>query len=268
MILEYRLRSMKATATLIALLLVGSVSASAQKIKKAQFKLEKKADGTVIIDNFENDTVGQLPKEWYNRNGERRPITYPPKERNTYKYVVKKENGNQYLHFASSAAKHLNYPLINKDVDIYQTPVLTWKWRVFKVPEGANEDDNSTNDTAASIYVVFDMGHVLFKKVPKSIRYTWSSTLEKGTHLSKLFGNQHIVVMESGTDDTGKWITFQRNIVEDYRRFFGDDPPAKPLAILILSDGDSTGKESIADYDDIKLLPASLARGTASEKND
>lgn len=250
---------MKLTATLIAIVLLGSSAASAQKIKPAKYKVQKKPNGTVIIDNFENDAIGDLPREWYNRNGERQPINYPMKERKTYKYQIKRENGNQYLHYEGSYAKHLNFPLINKDVNIYETPILTWKWRVTEVPKGANEDDNSRNDTAASIYVVFDLGHVLFKKVPKSIRYTWSSTLEKGTHVSKLFGNQHIVVVESGTSDTGKWITFQRNIVEDYKKFFGDDPPKKPLAILILSDGDSTGEEAIADYDDIELLPVSLA---------
>src|SRR5699024_6740081 len=102
------------------------------------------------------------------------------------------------------------------------------------------EDKDALNDVAASIYVVFDMGHVLFKKVPKSIRYTWSSTLPEGTELSKLFGNQRIIVMGSGEKNIGTWQTFERNIVEDYKRLFGDNPPKRPLAILILSDGDST----------------------------
>jgi hypothetical protein len=79
--------------------------------------------------------------------------------------------------------------------------------------------------------------------------------LEKGTELSKFFGNQKVVVVESGDERTGKWITFKRNIVEDYRRLFGDDPPKNPIAILILSDGDSTYSWAEADYDDIKLLP-------------
>jgi hypothetical protein len=51
----------------------------------------------------------------------------------------------------------------------------------------------------------------------------------------------------------GKWVTFERNIVKDYKRLFGDMPPKKPLAILILSDGDSTGDRAIAGYDNIML---------------
>jgi hypothetical protein len=91
------------------------------------------------------------------------------------------------------------------------------------------------------------------KKVPKSIRYTWSSTLEEGTELSKFYGNQKIVVVESGSDQKGNWRTFERNIVEDYRRLFGDSPPENPIAILILSDGNSTNSHAKADYDDIML---------------
>ncbi|HET8865674.1 MAG TPA: DUF3047 domain-containing protein, partial [Gracilimonas sp.] len=70
------------------------------------------------------------------------------------------------------------------------------------------------------------------------------------------FGNQKIVVVESGEDEMGKWIRFERNIVEDYERLFGDKAPKRPMAILILSDADNTKSTAIADYDDIMLKPA------------
>tara|TARA_R100000750_G_C2333617_1_gene91199 strand:+ start:67 stop:366 length:300 start_codon:yes stop_codon:yes gene_type:complete len=94
---------------------------------------------------------------------------------------------------------------------------------------------------------------VLFKKVPKTIRYTWSSTLPVGTELSKFYGNQKIIVIGTGNNNQGEWQTFERNIVEDYKRLFGDDPPNKPLALLILSDGNNTKSMVKADYDDFKL---------------
>ncbi|MDR8391764.1 DUF3047 domain-containing protein [Aliifodinibius sp. S!AR15-10] len=218
---------------------------------------EKQPNKVFLIDDFENDRVGRLPHKWYNRDGERRPFLYPEEERASYKYQVVEENGNKYLHYDGTRAKHINFPLLyREDLNIYETPILRWRWRVHEIPEGGNEGDEDRNDTAASIYVVFDMGRVaLFKKVPKSIRYTWSSTLKEGTELSEFFGNQKIVVMKSGTEGLGRWHTFQRNIVEDYRRLFGDDPPEKPLAILLLSDGNSTGQRAVADYDDIALLP-------------
>lgn len=205
-----------------------------------------------LIDHFENNKEGELPEGWYSRKAAFELVEGPEWEKKNYYYSVQKEGDNKFLRFDGITAKHINFPLANKEgVNIYETPLLSWKWRIHDIPEGANEDDNGKNDTAASIYVVFDMGKVLFRKVPKSIRYTWSSTLPTGTELSKFYGNQKIIVMGSGKPNHSEWQMFERNIVDDYRRLFGDDPPAKPLAILLLSDGDSTNDYVKADYDDI-----------------
>lgn len=219
-------------------------------------------DNVVLLENFENDTNGNYPRNWYDRDGNKRLVNHSEEFLQNYLYKVVNSDSNKFLRFEGKAAKHISYPLVNRDKDniydinIYETPILSWKVRAHLLPEGAREDDDDLNDSVASIYVAFDMGRVaLFKKVPKTIRYTWSSTLEEGTELSKFFGNQKIVVVESGPEKKGKWITFKRNIVEDYKRLFGDSPPKTPLAILIFSDGDSTGSWVKADYDDIMLKP-------------
>lgn len=217
-------------------------------------EITKLPNGNVLLENFEDYSPETIPEDWYNQKGDRRPAFYDKENKEGYKYRVVEEDGNKFLRYEGEDAKHLNFPLVNKDVNIYETPILSWKWRVSELPDGASEDDDNRNDTAASIYVVFDMGRVaLVKKVPKSIRYTWSSTLEKGREMSKFYGNQKIVVVESGPERKGEWHTFERNIVEDYKRLFGDSPPENPLAILILSDGDNTQSRVKADYDDIIL---------------
>lgn len=222
-----------------------------------------KKDGTVIIENFEYDSVGQLPQNWYDRDGNDKLVNHSKEFTRNYLYRVASNKGNKFLQYKGTAAKHISFPLVNEDrdniydINIYETPILSWKVRAYSLPENANENYNDRNDSVASIYVVFDMGRIaLVKKAPKSIRYTWSTTLEKGETGSKLFGNQQIIVVKSGKKDTGRWVTFRRNLVEDYRRMFGDDPPQTPLAILILSDGNSTNSYVEAEYDDIKLLPA------------
>lgn len=213
-------------------------------------------NGVIYLEDFEKYETGTIPFEWYNRDGDRIPEEYEEKIRKDYRYRVFREEGNQFLRFSGTKAKHLNFPLADKEeVNIHETPFLRWRWRIHNLPTGGNEDRDEQNDVAASVYVVFDLGRVLFRKVPKSIRYTWSSTLPEGKELSKFFGNQKIVVLGSGDDDTGKWKTMERNIVEDYKRLFGDDPPETPLAILILSDGDDTKSFVQADYDDFELHP-------------
>lgn len=205
-----------------------------------------------VIEDFQQDTVGRLPADWYNRSGERKPINYPEAEKESYRYRIRQVGSNKFLHYEGTSAKHINYPLKNKEwVDIHETPYLSWKWRVHYLPDGANENVDSKNDAAASVYVVFDV--IKLVKIPKVIRYTWSSTLPEGEIIKKNMGYQKIIVMKSGKEGLGKWHSFERNIVEDYEKYFGETPDKKPLAILILSDGDSTGNKAMADYDDFIL---------------
>ena len=253
---DNRLKSINIICTLGLLLILSLAQVSTISAQQPR-QLE---NGDILLESFDNDSVGELPLEWYDRDGNKKLKNYGRKFTRDYKYKVMQENGDKFLRYEGTKAKHINFPLINEDkdniygIDIFETPILSWKVRAHELPENANEDSSDRNDSVASIYVVFDMGRVaLFKKVPKSIRYTWSTTLKEGTETSKLFGNQKIVVVESGKENTGSWITFERNIVEDYRKLFGDDPPRTPLAILILSDGDSTGSFVKADYDDIIL---------------
>jgi len=218
------------------------------------FENQLKPDVFFYVEDFQSDSIGELPNNWYNQRGEARPQTYTGELRETYNYTIMEENGNQFLRFKGIRGKHLSYPFFDElDVNIYETPILSWDWRIHDIPETASEYDKNRNDAAASIYVVFDLGHVLFRKVPKSIRYTWSSTLAVGTELSKFHGNQKIVVIGSGEDGLSEWKTFERNIVEDYQRLFEDDPPSKPIAILVLSDGNDTNDFTMADYDNILL---------------
>jgi hypothetical protein len=245
---------MKSTVIIVALFLLGYLNVEAQ----GNEDLTILDDETLLIEDFQEDEVGKLPYRWYDRDTNYRLQEYNETVKDTYKYQVLEENGNKFLRYEGSKAMHINLPLRNREnLNIHETPVLKWDWRVHSIPEDGNEDSKSLNDVAASVYVVFDFGRVLFKRAPMSIRYTWSSTLPVGTELSKFFGNQKIVVVASGKEEMGNWVSFERNIVDDYRRLYGEDPPEKPLAFLILSDGDDTGEYIKADYDNIILKNSS-----------
>lgn len=233
-------------------------SAMSELEKEVRMPLTRTLNGGLLIEDFESTALGELPSGWYNRDFTVKITS--SEESFKYRYKVVEENGNRFLYYNDTDAHHMNFPLGRRmNLHLENTPVLSWKWRVSKLPENASEADDKRNDSAASIYVVFDMGKVaFFKKVPKSIRYTWSSTLPKGHESSVFFGNQKIVVVESGDEQLGRWKTFRRNIVDDYRRLFGEEPPERPLAILILSDGNSTGSVAEASYDDLIFYPESV----------
>jgi DUF3047 family protein len=57
--------------------------------------------------------------------------------------------------------------------------------------------------------------------------------------------------------NAGKWIEEERNLVDDYRRAFGEDPP-KVGAVAIMTDTDNTGEQAVAWYGAIRFLPPDL----------
>ena len=115
------------------------------------------------------------------------------------------------------------------------------------MPEGSNENDSGKNDSAAAVRLVFDTNPLL----GKSLKYIWSETLPKGTIIKSR--NQYIVVLRSGSGETGEWVWEEVNAYEDYRRLFGGDP--RPVDLVgLLTDSDNTKTLVKADYDDITFI--------------
>lgn len=217
---------------------------------QAQVPVRVLDNGNIVLDDFTNDVVGSMPSKWYVRDGNVRLRDLDAEKKTKYRYRVVEENGQKYLRYSGMDAMHIGLPIHEtNEIDLATHPILSWEWRVHAVPTGANEDIEKLNDTAASIYVVYEISGIF--RIPKVIRYTWSSTLPKGTELAK--GRQRIVVKESGTARKGEWIRFERDIAQDYRNMFGEEPPKRPLAILILSDANNTGSFAFADYGPIYL---------------
>jgi hypothetical protein len=59
-----------------------------------------------------------------------------------------------------------------------------------------------------------------------------------------------MVVAESGRDRLGRWQHVTRNVYEDYKRAFAEEPGAI-TAVAIMTDTDNTGENVHAYYGDI-----------------
>lgn len=131
-------------------------------------------------------------------------------------------------------------------------PVLRWSWKVEgTIPKG-NGRTKEGDDYAARVYVVFP--RTLFWRT-KAINYIWANTLPKGEALPNAFtANAMMVAVESGDEKAGTWVAEERNVYEDYRRLFGEDPPAIG-AVALMTDTDNTGGEAEAYYGNIFLGP-------------
>ena len=129
-------------------------------------------------------------------------------------------------------------------LDLIKFPVLSWKWKVTKLPEGADARKIGSDDQAAGIYVVFPR----FPRIINSqfIGYVWETSVPEGTILrSRKNPMVHYIVIRSGMDHLGKWITERRNVMDDYRNVFGSEAPkVGGIALMIDTDDTSSDAES------------------------
>jgi hypothetical protein len=139
---------------------------------------------------------------------------------------------------------------VSLDPKVY--PRLSWSWKIARTIGKGDERTKGGDDYAARVYVVFPS--VLFWKT-RAVNYIWANRLPRGGFLPNAYtGNAVMVAVESGDGNAGRWINEERNLVEDYRKAFGEDPP-KVGAVAIMTDTDDTGEQAVAWYGAIRFLP-------------
>ena len=161
--------------------------------------------------------------------------------------VIAADDGHVLHARSQGAASGL---IFKKEYRLQDYPLLSWRWKVRGIIPGGDETKKSADDFSARIYVVFP--HWFFPRT-KTISYVWGNRLAQGAALpSPYTGNAMIVAVESGAGKAGEWLTERRNVLEDYRRLFGEEPPSVG-AIAIMTDTDNTGASAEAWFDDLQI---------------
>jgi hypothetical protein len=156
----------------------------------------------------------------------------------TYDLTVEENDGHRVLHLRSRNDGSTISKEIKGKVDLGQTPVLEWRWKAVTLPKGGDSRRKETDDQAAQVYVVWP-------RFPEAIRsriigYVWDTTAPVGTITpSQKAGTVTYVVVRSGTADLGRWLTERRNVIDDYRKIYGE-PPDNPGVVSIAIDSNDT----------------------------
>ena len=156
-------------------------------------------------------------------------------------------------------------------IDPARHPVVEWRWRVLQSPGNTDPRVPSLDDSPARVIVAFhgdvkrlDIGErytlALYKtltgeRMPYAIiMYSWASdapvgTITPSTHTAKI----QTIVVESG-GRTGEWRELRRNVLEDYRLAFGEEP-WDIVAVGVMTDASNTHEKASAEYGDISFRP-------------
>ena len=153
-------------------------------------------------------------------------------------------------------------------VDPRQFPLLEWRWKVSELITAADNTRKNTEDSPVRVVVSFDgdidklpLGDRLFfdnmralsgKQPPyATLMYIWENRAAKDTVIPNLHTSRvKMIVAESGRGKLGEWQEVVRNVYEDYKRAFGEEP-GNITSIGIMTDTDNTGANVHAYYGDI-----------------
>lgn len=168
---------------------------------------------------------------------------------------------------ADSSASGLQYAT---SVDPRDYPVLTWKWMVPELIASANNTLAQVEDSPARVVVAFEGGRDRLPPAEQinydlakamggnelpyaTLMYIWENHLPEGSVITHHFTSRvKMIVAGSGRKDLGDWHEERVNVLEDYRRAFGEEPP-RIKSVGIMSDSDNTGTRAVAYFGDLRF---------------
>lgn len=192
----------------------------------------------LLVDRFEGgvDEKG-LPQGW---SLEKEP---GPKS----KIIIKKEKGNNFLHLFSEndtfgLKKEISF-------EIRKYPYFYWRWRATVLPPGGDIRKRETDDQAGQIYVVFPRFPAMINS--RSVGYIWDTQAPVGfSGTSTAYSKMKYIVLQSGHNKLNQWMAESRNVYEDYKNLFKEEPPLVG-AVLVYINSQHTKSSASCDYMDI-----------------
>lgn len=163
--------------------------------------------------------------------------------------------------------------LIRKlDLEPREYRLLRWRWKVENLIDRADITRKRGDDYPARIYVAFaydpakagigqrlryEAARLIYGEYPPhaALSYVWDGKAPAGTMLPNAYTDRaHMIVVDSGPGRVGEWVTHERDMYQDYRRAFGQDPP-RIAGIAIMTDTDDTKASAVAYYGEISVAP-------------
>jgi hypothetical protein len=159
-----------------------------------------------------------------------------------YDMTIVEDGGKKVLHMKSKNEGSTISKDIKGKINLKDTPILEWRWKVVTLPKAGNSCVKATDDQAVQVYVTW-------RRFPDAVRsrvigYVWDTTAPAGTICkSEKSGTVTYVIVRAGTAGLGTWHTERRNVYEDFRKIYAEEPD-DPDVVSIAIDSNDTGSSS------------------------
>ncbi|MCP9449616.1 MAG: DUF3047 domain-containing protein [Nitrospira sp.] len=230
----------------LALYLTGAAAADQRTIEVARFSAHQPGPG--------------MPEGW-------KPLTFKKIPKPTVYELVR--DGERVVAKAVSEASASG---LIKEVKINpkEFPIVQWSWKVENLIQKSDVTKKEGDDYPARLYITFEYdpervsvgkklkflaGRALFGDIPiAAINYIWETKTPVGTVIDNAYTDfVKMIVVQSGSKNVGRWVEVSRNLYEDYKNAFGEEPPMIN-GVAIMTDTDNTGEQATAYYGDIVFM--------------
>lgn len=195
------------------------------------------------------------------------PWRIDPRKPST-RYALVSDDGIVVVH--AQAAGSVSGLIHRLRIDPVAYPMLRWRWKVEQPVVGASTRVAAREDAAVRIAVAFDgdrgrlepleqqrlalAGALSGLDLPYAmLMYIWSEDEEAGSIVANPRTSRvRMVVVEAGRTRLGRWLEYERDVVADFRRAFGE-APGRIVAVGVLTDADDTRTAASAYYGDISF---------------
>lgn len=159
-------------------------------------------------------------------------------------------------------------------IDPRNQPVMQWRWRV-PLPEAGSPpltvSSNASPLARLSLAFHGDPGKLDFDDRAKlrlakaltvnglpyaTLLYVWMVGVPVDTVLHSPHTDRvRMIVVESGAQRAGQWVSIERNVLEDFRRAYAEEP-SDIVAVGLMTDPGDDGSRRRAAYGDITFRSA------------
>ncbi|MGD9852582.1 MAG: DUF3047 domain-containing protein [Nitrospirales bacterium] len=152
-------------------------------------------------------------------------------------------------------------------VNLQASPLVSWEWKVLTLPTGAASRQVQRDDHGAALYLIFTSKEASVRTT--TLGYIWDNTLPVGSVLARPDDpSVQYLVVRSGQDQLGAWLTEERNVLADYVRIFGEEPFSLQ-GISLVVDSDQTHSKATSLFGPINFSHESqLAKRSRDQKSD
>lgn len=197
------------------------------------------------LDNFQKTLPpGKIPGKW--KANYHLPV-FGSGEKALIQFVHKSAS-EHYIHLASGKN---NWFSLGMDLpfNLKDWPVLEWEWKITKLPKGGDVRIPEKDDQAGAICLITGLGTFGFDS---ALCYLYENAGPKNTLvIHPKNKNSRFYFLRTGeADGVGQWFKERRNIVQDYKKAFGDFPKSKALVVIQI-DSNTTETSAEAYYRNI-----------------